>query len=174
MLSTLRFSACTLLFLMVGCQSQEKQPIQLTSTPVHDSHSVRISGKTFEGAMFSAGCSIDTIITSLAGPRFTPTQEEITAFEAVLPASMDSLDQGGYQGPRIHEHLSDYYRQYFGCSRNTGERYLYVAFRWKGAEKDTTWITTFANPVFGGSQYWQAWFDVASGKVIMFRVNPSK
>ena len=162
---------CAAFVFLSGCKTETHEPLQLPAPRQVSPYSTLIIGNNYRGVAFSADYRLDSTITQVRGGRFTPTVQEVLIFERSLAISIDSLDQGEYHGPRIHGHLSDYYRQYFGLAGGNGERFLFVSFRWKDDEQSDCWMAGFPYTLVGGSHYWQAWFNLASDRFESIRVN---
>ncbi|MBC8052490.1 MAG: hypothetical protein H7Y13_05460 [Sphingobacteriaceae bacterium] len=124
-----------------------------------------IKGDTFEGVVFSQDFAFPFLSHICGDKRFTPTPADIEAAEKLLINDLKTvnvlkLNQGGANGPVIHENLNRFVRQYYGYVTETGDRIVYISFLFKGhylpKNKETpNWLKGAVMVLNGGSNYWQ-------------------
>jgi hypothetical protein len=99
--------------------------------------------------------------------RFTPTYNEIEAFEKKLRSKLKLINKKRWNQknscPVIHRNLKKYLRQYLGFIDENGNKYLLINFLWKDdtflneTEKDE-----YYNELGDWRKHWQVWFDGCS------------
>ena len=97
--------------------------------------------------------------------RFTPTREEIKAFEKNLKLDLKRINTNRWNQkgscPIIHKNLKKYVRQYLGFIDDSGKKYLLINFLWQDNVEENE-NDEFYNELGDWKKHWQVWFDGCS------------
>jgi len=129
-----------------------------------------IKGTNFKGVIFPS--NFDILKGFADNPylgHFTPTDEMVNNLERQLKSEIKKLNsnapnQGKGLGPKIHKHLTKYFRQYIGLIDEKGTKYILINFVWATsgflvtADPSTKWISVYD----GGSHYWNIKYNIST------------
>lgn len=159
----MRWICCAGLLLFVTFFESRAQKVSFTEK--RSSFLTYVKGSDFEGVIFSKDFAFPFLSDDVAEKRFTPTEKEIESAELVLLRDIRSVNtlqknQGGENGPVVHESLKSFVRQYFGYYTSAGEKVVYISFllkaHYKPSPKETpNWLKGAVFVLNGGSNYWQ-------------------
>lgn len=139
---------CFLIFALVGCSTVKTNQLIVTDN--------------FEGVIF-AGASAEqmglkTIISETIDDYWTPSRDDVLAFEQHLGLYLQQAAPQTYPGPL--RDLSKYRRQYVGILVK-GQRVIFANFFC--TTDDTDWKHEFVFVLDGGSCYFEVKYDVQTG-----------
>jgi hypothetical protein len=127
-----------------------------------------------DAAIFHAGQEIKGISDKYQPNRFTPTHDQINLMEKILKGNRTQLDSLNSRFPLVARHLSKYKRQYLGYTNTKGHKIIYMnCFRvYKEDRSDFDyWRKKWIIVCDGGEDYWQACFDLNTGKFYLVSIN---
>lgn len=132
--------------------------------------STLVETEAYTGAIFSAEKTAVFIswLGESADDFWTPTVEEVAAFEAGLPSYLQTVDIPYRDTQPILERLPAYTRQYFGLVRGD-EQLIYGNFFCDTWEMD--WGETAVVVMDGGDCYFQVTYDVNTGEYTSLWIN---
>lgn len=140
-----------------------------------------VKGDDFEGVVFSKDFVLPFLANQPADKRFTPTAADIEAAEKLLVKDLKSvnaskLNQGGGNGPVIHECLNRFVRQYYGYITDAGEKVVYISCLLKGnyrvsSNETPNWLKGAVVVLNGGSNYWQIQANLTKSSLFGLGIN---
>lgn len=132
-----------------------------------------VDGEAYRGVLLDADLdhlqTADGSVVEDDVESFVPTEDEVAAFEAKLPAALPEATN-----PNLEEvapdDLAGYVRQYTGVASGSEEQ-LVVAGFCNGDEMD--WQDGWIQVSDGGTCFWDATMDLTSGEIVRFAFNGS-
>jgi hypothetical protein len=100
---------------------------------------------------------------------FVPTEDDVRRFEEQVPDLLPTADGGSNPSgePVTEDDLATHVRQYTGVEGG-GERHLVIAGICEGAADGLDWRAGWITVSDGGTCYWDAAMDLATGEVLRF------
>lgn len=138
-----------------------------------------VEGDGYEGVLLDAGLdwmqtADGTVVTDDDVASFVPTDEDVARFETSLPDAVSTATDPGGEGPLTADDLRDHVRQYTGVADQRGEdRQLVVAGICAEAAGDMEWQRGWIEVSDGGTCFWDATMDLATGDILRFSFHGS-
>lgn len=130
-------------------------------------HGTLVEGEGWRGVLLDGrldSIQPDGAGSSVEATSFVPSEDDARRFEEQLP-EVDSLDAGWDQDEPVD--WSVYVRQYTGVE-GAGERHLRVH---GSCDRPEGWERSWMQVDDGGTCYWYATMDLATGEIFRFRFN---
>lgn len=134
---------------------------------------IRIVSDTRDGVIFTAAnakdSGVDFDFSESNIEYWTPTEADVAALEAGLPAFLESEIPPDHYNRRILERLDLYKRQYFGLTLEAGQPLIYANFFC--VDEFDYWLESYVLVLDGGECFFQVVYDPATESFSRLRVN---
>lgn len=134
---------------------------------------IRITTDTMDGVIFTGtnaeGAGVGFDFNEPIIDYWTPTEADVAALEAGLPAFLESEIPPDHYNRRILERLDLYKRQYFGITLEAGQPLIYANFFC--VDEFDYWLESLVFVMDGGECFFQVLYDPATAKFSRLRVN---
>ena len=175
----MKSAVCAIYIFLCFFNSAQAQKVSFVEK--RTSYHTYVKGVNFEGVIFSEDFAFPFLSQQSKERRFTPTTAEIETAESLLAANLKSvnqlkINQGGENGPVIHENLSKFVRQYYGYISQSGEKIVFISCLLKAnytssGKELPNWLKGAVVVLNGGSNYWQVQANLKSNSLFGLSVN---